>query len=400
MVKTMPESFTRDEWAYLISFLSRENLWRPFRESFGQETEDGAVKAATSVYRPRGPVGLWLPNNVSLLGPLTMVLLSLTGQRMDIKVGSRSADLTSAFVEFVLSKLKPGPLASLLRSELHCATFPRTDERNARMAAESKVRIVFGGDEAAEAIDRLPHPPGSVGYYFVDKRSEAWLEASALSDETLTTLIKVFTIYGRAGCTSPRRVVIFGAKPAELAAIRQRLFALWPKAWPRKPAMNIASENIMARQWAAALGWDAATAPNDAATLCIGGAELPGNRQPHVLAAHLGRAGERDGEAARQHPDRGPCPRRSAGCCLARGHRPYRHQAFRAPGADAPFRPHLGRLEFWKGLFERVEVGGRVRLPRFQQPLVRFPRGHRAGYRVLRTAGGRTPKGTRSLFVG
>ena len=63
---------------------------------------------------------------------------------------------------------------------------------------------MFGGDEAAEAIDRLPHPPGSVGYYFVDKRSEAWLEAAALDDETLGTLIKVFTIYGRAGCTSPR----------------------------------------------------------------------------------------------------------------------------------------------------------------------------------------------------
>ena len=122
---------------------------------------------------------------------------------MDIKVGSRSADLTSAFVEFVLSKLRPGPLATLLRTQLHCATFPRTDERNAEMAAGCQVRIVFGGDEAAEAIDRLPHPPGSVGYYFVDKRSEAWLESSALTDEALSTLIKVFTIYGRAGCTSP-----------------------------------------------------------------------------------------------------------------------------------------------------------------------------------------------------
>ncbi len=358
MVKTMPESFTRDEWAYLISFLSRENLWRPFRESFGQETEDGAVKAATSVYRPRGPVGLWLPNNVSLLGPLTMVLLSLTGQRMDIKVGSRSADLTSAFVEFVLSKLKPGPLASLLRSELHCATFPRTDERNARMAAESKVRIVFGGDEAAEAIDRLPHPPGSVGYYFVDKRSEAWLEASALSDETLTTLIKVFTIYGRAGCTSPRRVVIFGAKPAELAAIRQRLFALWPKAWPRKPAMNIASENIMARQWAAALGWDAATAPNDAATLCIGGAELPEIDSLMFLPLTLG---ERESVTAKL-----PANIQTVGHALAAPPDAAWLAAIARTGIKRfvplgqmhHFGPTWDGYEFWKGLFERVEVGG------------------------------------------
>lgn len=358
MVKTMPETFTRDEWAYLISFISPENLWRPFRESFGQETKDGAVKKAASLYRPRGQVGLWLPNNVSLLGPLTMILLSLTGQRMDIKVGSRSADLTSAFVEFVLSKLKPGPLATLLRTELHCATFPRTDERNARMAAESRVRIVFGGDEAAEAIDRLPHPHGSVGYYFVDKRSEAWLEAAALSDETLSTLIKVFTIYGRAGCTSPRRAVIFGAKPDELSAIRDRLFALWPKAWPRKPPMHIASENIMARQWAAAVGWDAATAPNHAATLCIGGTELPeidtlmflplttGERESvtRSLPANI----QTVGHALATPPDAGWL------AAIAR----TGIKRFVPLGQMHHFGPTWDGYEFWKGLFERVEVGG------------------------------------------
>jgi hypothetical protein len=357
MVKTMPASFTRDEWAYLISFLSPENLWRPFRESFGQESADGAVRKAASLYRPRGPVGLWLPNNVSLLGPLTMILLSLTGQRMDIKVGSRSADLTSAFVEFVLSKLKPGPLATLLRTELHCATFPRTDARNARMAAESKVRIVFGGDAAAEAIDRLPHPPGSAGYYFVDKRSEAWLEAAALSDEALTTLIKVFTIYGRAGCTSPRRVVIFGAKPAELAAIRQRLFALWPKAWPRKPAMHIASENIMARQWAAALGWDAATAPNDAATLCIGGAEL--QEIDSLMFLPLA-TGEREAVTANL-----PANIQTVGHALAAPPSAAWLAAIARTGIKRfvplgqmhHFGPTWDGYEFWKGLFERVEVG-------------------------------------------
>ena len=358
MVKIMPESFTRDEWAYLISFLSPENLWRPFRESFGQESADGALKTATSLYRPRGPVGLWLPNNVSLLGPLTMILLSLTGQRMDIKVGSRSADLTSAFVEFVLSKLKPGPLATLLRSQLHCATFPRTDERNARMAAESKVRIVFGGDAAAEAIDRLHHPPGSVGYYFVDKRSEAWLEAAAISDETLSTLIKVFTIYGRAGCTSPRRVVIFGAKPGELAAIRQRLFGLWPKAWPRKPPMHIASENIMARQWAAALGWDAATAPNNAAALCIGGAELPEIDSLMFLPLATG---ERESVTASL-----PANIQTVGHALAAPPSATWLAAIARTGIKRfvplgqmhHFGPTWDGYEFWKGLFERVEVGG------------------------------------------
>lgn len=358
MIKTTPESFTRDEWAYLIGFLSPENLWRPFRESFGEGLpEGGGLKTANALYRPRGQVGLWLPNNVSLLGPLTMILLSLTGQRMQVKVGSRSADLTSAFVEFVLAKLKPGPLATLLKTELHCATFPRTDERNARMAAESRVRIVFGGDEAAEAIDRLPHPAGSVGYYFVDKRSEAWLEAGALSDEVLTTLIKVFTIYGRAGCTSPRRVVVFGAGEKELKTLRERLFALWPKAWPRTPPMHIASENIMASQWAAAAGWDAAMAPHHAATVCLGDGSapeidslmflplVPGERES--VTRHLPANIQTVGHALAAAPDAAWL------AAIAR----TGVKRFVPVGQMHHFGPTWDGYEFWKGLFERVEVG-------------------------------------------
>ncbi len=35
MARRMPDAFTRDEWAYLISFLDPTNLRRPFEESFG-----------------------------------------------------------------------------------------------------------------------------------------------------------------------------------------------------------------------------------------------------------------------------------------------------------------------------------------------------------------------------
>jgi hypothetical protein len=267
MLKERPEDFSRDEWAYLMSFLSPDNLWRPFRESFGEPSES---LEAEMLYRPRGRIALWLPNNVSLLGPLSLILLSLSGQEMDIKVGSHSADLSSAFLDFALSRLKPGPLTGHLKSSLHCAAFSREDRRNAQMAVDARVRVLFGGDAAAAAVEALPHPEHSVGFYFTDKRSEAWLEAAALSDDALTTLIKVFSIYGRAGCTSPRRAVILGAAPEQLTVLRERLNALWTLAWPRKPPMHVASDNLMARQWAAAAGWDAAITPGNAAVLALG----------------------------------------------------------------------------------------------------------------------------------
>lgn len=350
MLKERPESFSRDEWAYLMSFLAPDNLWRPFRESFGEPATEGAADVA---YNLRGSVALWLPNNVSLLGPLTLILVSLAAPAMDIKVGSNSADLSSAFLEFALTRLKPGPLASYLKSALRCAAFSREDPRNTAMAASAQVRILFGGDAAAAAVEALPHPKSSVGFYFTDKRSEAWLEAAALDEDTLVSLIKVFSIYGRAGCTSPRRAVILGASPEQLPVLRQRLMALWPKAWPRPPAMHIASGNVMARQWAAALGWDAALAPGDAAVLALGEAGLPDVDSLMFLPLVA-----RDRESAFKEL---PANIQTVGYALAGSPDAGLKQAV-AGSAIKRFVPlaemhHFGPTwdgqEFWKGLFER-----------------------------------------------
>ncbi|HEU5398677.1 MAG TPA: hypothetical protein VFV77_05320, partial [Gammaproteobacteria bacterium] len=170
-------------------------------------------------------------------------------------------------------------------------------------------------------------------------------------------LIKVFTIYGRAGCTSPRRVVVFGAGDKDLKALRARLFALWPKAWPRTPPMHIASENIMARQWAAAVGWDAATAPNHAATVCIGegGAPeidslmflplIPGERDS--ITRHLPANIQTVGHALAEAPDAAWL------AAIAR----TGVKRFVPIGQMHHFGPTWDGYEFWKGLFERVEVG-------------------------------------------
>src|SRR5579862_8505088 len=95
MRKTVPGEFSRDEWAYLMTFLSPENLHAPFLEAFGRPATGGRV---SRLARPRGVVAVWLPNNVSLLGPLTLALLSLTGNRILLKGGSHSQDLTGAFL--------------------------------------------------------------------------------------------------------------------------------------------------------------------------------------------------------------------------------------------------------------------------------------------------------------
>jgi len=267
MVHGVPEEFTRDEWAYLVTFLDRINLMEMFIRSFGPRAGGGVTVSA--LFRARGPIAIWLPNNVTLLGPLALVLCSFTNAPIRIKTGSRSHDLCQAFISYALEHLPQGKLRDYLSKQV-TERFDRNDPRNQTMAAEASVRIVFGSDATIRAIHSLPNPVHSVGISFADHRSEAWVEIAALDDAAITALIKVFTIYGQAGCTSPRRVVVIDGTRADCEWLRGKMMALWPK---QEVAMHISSQNILHRQLAAAAGWDAQTGPRNGAVLGVGSLE-------------------------------------------------------------------------------------------------------------------------------
>jgi len=274
MVRQVPPEFTRDEWAYLATFLERENLFNPFLATFGTEVA-APDQTPNLLYRPRGPIAVWLPNNVSLLGPLTLILLSLTGQPIRLKLGSSAQDLTSAFLQYAMANLPQGELKEYLTTQVKAEVFSREDPRQQELTNDAKIRIIFGSDAAAEAIHKLLHPLESLGFSFVDRESEAWLEQGALNKQVLTTLIKVFAIYGQAGCTSPKRVVLLDGSDAAVRRLRDDLLDLWPTVIAEKTPMHTASANVMAEQWARALGWDAQRTPDNTALLACGTQGLP-----------------------------------------------------------------------------------------------------------------------------
>jgi len=279
MVVQVPEAFTRDEWAYLVAFLDEANLRKPFRESFGDAEADGQAPLG-ALLRPRGLTGIWLPNNVSLLGPLTLILVSFAGAPLWVKVGSNAMDLTAAFVSFALQHLPAGELAEYLRGQVRIDRFDRQDPRNGEMAAAAKVRIVFGTDAAVSAIHLLPHPANSIAISFGNHRSEVWVQKEALTDDRLTALIRVFSIYGQAGCTSPRRVVVLDGSGADAREVQERLVGGWPKVVRADSPMHVAVANVMERQLALAQGWQAVVVQRNRAVVAAG--EL-GLREPAGL---------------------------------------------------------------------------------------------------------------------
>jgi hypothetical protein len=285
MLTLVPPEFTRDEWAYLATFLAKENLLGVYERTFGTQAEAGA---ASMLARPRWPVAVWLPSNVSMLGPLTFLLLALTGAELHLKASSRGGDLTGAFLDYALQHLPDGPLRDYLTARVTTHVFDRGDPRNAGLAAKAAVRIVFGSDAACQAVHSLPHPAESAGISFLDRRSEAWIDPAAVSETELADLVKVFVIFGQAGCTSPARVVLLGGDRDAAIEFRRRLIAVWPSVVRSDVAPHLASRNVRDMQLLRALGWDAVDAPRNSAVLAVGETGLPSGETAAALAITWG----------------------------------------------------------------------------------------------------------------
>lgn len=278
MIRHRPDEFTRNEWAYLVGFLDGHRLMRPFIDAAGPPAP-GAQAQRWLV--PHERVALWLPNNVSLLGCLALVLISLGGARVRVKSGSRSTDLLAAFVAFARRHATSTALREWLEG-VEAQQFDRGDSRNAKMSEWAQVRIFFGSDEAAAAVEDLPHRTGSPFLAFGTHTSEAWWTPAAIGDAgAVSALAKVFAVYGQAGCTSPRRVFIVDGSGSDAQALVEALAAAWDSLAAQRVPQAVASEVVLADQLALAQGLRARRLADNAGLLASGPAR-PAQRLAHM----------------------------------------------------------------------------------------------------------------------
>ena len=248
MARDKADDFSRDDWAYLLRFLREAHLTALLKETF--PLPEGETRR---YFTPRSPVGVWLPSNVTLLGPLLVILLSLGGATVTLKVSSRGADLTGRFVDFAKDELTGTALGDYLTSRLSVVRMDRDDARNRELAARAQVRVIFGEDGTARSVDALPHPVGSLTVAFTDRASEAWLlPRAALTADVQDALLRVFSVFGQAACTAPRRVVLVGG---DAAAAAQLARGLAERPNERAAALADASERVLAVEEARAHGF-------------------------------------------------------------------------------------------------------------------------------------------------
>ncbi|MCH2109940.1 MAG: acyl-CoA reductase [Polyangiaceae bacterium] len=275
MIREIPDGFTRDEWAYLISFMSSESLNGVYESTFGKRLV--GEQAITETLTIRDNVALWLPNNVSLLGPLVMILVSITGSALHVKIGSRSENLCEVLSQWALTNTAEGPLKSWLENKLVLMRIGRGDPRLKRLSQWANIKMAFGSDSGCRAIADLPSRPDAINFSFSDKQSRIWCLKEELTDDVIQMIIKVFSIYGRAGCTSPQCLTILDGTEADCLELAERLTEYWPKTIRKDVEMHIASDNVLSLQLARAKQWNAWLVARNKAVISVGpaDAELP-----------------------------------------------------------------------------------------------------------------------------
>ncbi len=80
-----PEAFSRNAWGYLISFLRGSAPRGIFAEVFGAPIDQADLPQSLAV--PPQQIAVWLPNNVSLHGPLNVALRLDTGAYLVLAAG-------------------------------------------------------------------------------------------------------------------------------------------------------------------------------------------------------------------------------------------------------------------------------------------------------------------------
>ena len=279
MLKKPPPEFTRDELAYLVNFISKRELMEIYISTFGDLTQTS--RNGHRIIKPIGNVSLWSPNNVSLLAPLTMVLVSISGNKLRIKLGSKGADLCTPLIDWIKENSKPGPLVEWMERELSVKSFGRESELNRKWSEWANVRIVFGSDMGCKAISDLPCSEETRTFLFSNKVSQIWCTKNDMDSSQIETLIKVFSIYGTAGCTSPRIVKIIDGSLEDCDTLARRISIHWDSVIHEETEMHSASQNLLSHQIAKSQGWESWMLGKNSAVIAVGGPELnppEGNR--------------------------------------------------------------------------------------------------------------------------
>ncbi len=202
----------------IINFLKRENLERSLNISLHGDMRalDDFVDLGDSKLlfhaQPRGLSVQWLAGNVPMMGLFSIISAVLTKNPCLVKASANSyEELISKLLSFYKIKTDKIDGGDLLKC-ISVVLLDHNDLENQKsMSLSADTRVVWGGQEVVELINRLPKQPFCEDIIFGPKYSYALIDKESLDrsfNKLASRLAVDVAVFDQYACSSPHVVFV------------------------------------------------------------------------------------------------------------------------------------------------------------------------------------------------
>ncbi len=224
------------------------------RESHLRQLEQRCETGSPSlVRRALGLVLHFAPANVDTLFVYSWVCSLLMGNSNVVRLSSQESTVTILLLD-VLNELFAQPEYRCVAAQNSFVNFPHGDPAASSLSLRANARVIWGGDDAVQAIRRLPCGPRCRDIPFTDRYSAAIINGDQLDASNLQTLAERLWrdvhSYSQMACSSPRILFWLGST-SHREALWSAVSALaGSEAW--EPGRL--NEHLVVSQWLQATG--------------------------------------------------------------------------------------------------------------------------------------------------
>lgn len=221
--------------SYLSLWLRRENLHAIYQVNFEKnpDTRDSLPvdSRIEMIHVPRGVVCHWIAGNVPLLGFFSLVLATLGKNASILKIHPsvyKNLNLLLQKLEQVTVTINDVSYSGrIITSAVSLVSFPGRDEGLSRdFSLSADCRVIYGSDEAVQAISCLPHQVHADTIVYGPKYSFAVFDKEAIESPDFSSMLKGLAqdivLYNQAACSSPH-TIFFEKSSVSLHKIAEEL---------------------------------------------------------------------------------------------------------------------------------------------------------------------------------
>lgn len=221
--------------SYLSLWLRRENLYAIYQVNFEKKpgTRDSIPvdSRIEIIYVPRGIICHWIAGNIPLLGFFSLVLAALGKNASILKIHPS----VYKYLNPLLQKLEKVTVTindvsysgRIITSAVSLVSFPGRDEGLSRdFSLSADCRVIYGSDEAVQAISCLPHQVHADTIVYGPKYSFAVFDKEMIESADFSSMLKGLAqdivLYNQAACSSPH-TIFFEKSSVSLHKIAEEL---------------------------------------------------------------------------------------------------------------------------------------------------------------------------------